>query len=367
MDTGEIRASDKERQAVIDRLSSACGDGQLTLDEFSERSGEVWAAVTRGQLDEITATSACRCPRRDRPPSLRPAPRPNRSHAGAGGSSRSWAANISAVVGGPIATSAAFALMGGVHIDFRDATLESDEIDITAWSVMGDVHVTVPDGIPVDFSGFMLIGRGATLVSCRAAPGGTEDPASVAMGCGLDRRAQQATRQENDDEADGGARPPKWAKHIRQLQNLEQNLENQRQNRARTRHVGYRTGCPHRLRRHRRHPSSSGARDRRVHRHRRLDAPRRFAGRPAVAGPVAGPLCDDARRGRTARWHRGEDPRRRPPAHVHQPPAGGAVRRVVPDRARQGRAEDPGFALEARVGVHAGEVERRGRTLSGAT
>jgi len=54
VEDGEIRASDAERQAVIARLSAACGDGQLTLDEFSDRSGDVWAAVTRGQLDEIT-------------------------------------------------------------------------------------------------------------------------------------------------------------------------------------------------------------------------------------------------------------------------------------------------------------------------
>ena len=32
-----IRASDAERDATVERLSTAAGDGRLTLEEFSQR------------------------------------------------------------------------------------------------------------------------------------------------------------------------------------------------------------------------------------------------------------------------------------------------------------------------------------------
>ena len=46
----ETRASDEERQLVIERLREETTAGRLTLDEFDERVGEVWTAKTRGEL-----------------------------------------------------------------------------------------------------------------------------------------------------------------------------------------------------------------------------------------------------------------------------------------------------------------------------
>ncbi len=39
-----IRASDAERDATVDRLSVATGDGRLTLEEFSQRMERATAA-----------------------------------------------------------------------------------------------------------------------------------------------------------------------------------------------------------------------------------------------------------------------------------------------------------------------------------
>ena len=50
----DVRVSDAERQAVVDRLSSAVGDRLITLDEFAEHSGRAYAAVTRAELDDAT-------------------------------------------------------------------------------------------------------------------------------------------------------------------------------------------------------------------------------------------------------------------------------------------------------------------------
>lgn len=57
MVTGEpegVRASDGEREAVVERLSRALSQGRVDLVEFEERVRAVYAAVTREQLDELT-------------------------------------------------------------------------------------------------------------------------------------------------------------------------------------------------------------------------------------------------------------------------------------------------------------------------
>lgn len=50
-DVFDARASDEERQRVIERLRAETTAGRLTLDEFDERVGEVWGAKTRRELE----------------------------------------------------------------------------------------------------------------------------------------------------------------------------------------------------------------------------------------------------------------------------------------------------------------------------
>jgi hypothetical protein len=49
-----IRASDQERESVVDILRDAYTDGRLTLDEFEERSSAAYAAKTWTDLRELT-------------------------------------------------------------------------------------------------------------------------------------------------------------------------------------------------------------------------------------------------------------------------------------------------------------------------
>lgn len=49
-----IRASDKERESVVDVLRDAYTDGRLTLDEFEERTSAAYAAKTWTELRELT-------------------------------------------------------------------------------------------------------------------------------------------------------------------------------------------------------------------------------------------------------------------------------------------------------------------------
>ncbi|WP_308257479.1 DUF1707 SHOCT-like domain-containing protein [Pseudonocardia lacus] len=51
----EVRIGDRERREVDARLQQAYADGVLTLTEYEERSGHVWAARTRSELAPLVA------------------------------------------------------------------------------------------------------------------------------------------------------------------------------------------------------------------------------------------------------------------------------------------------------------------------
>ena len=50
-----IRASDQERESVVDVLRDAYTDGRLTLEEFEERTSAAYASRTWGDLRELTS------------------------------------------------------------------------------------------------------------------------------------------------------------------------------------------------------------------------------------------------------------------------------------------------------------------------
>jgi Domain of unknown function (DUF1707) len=57
-DLPEMRASDADRDRVIDVLRSAVGDGRLTAEEFEERLGAALSSRTLGELATLTADLA---------------------------------------------------------------------------------------------------------------------------------------------------------------------------------------------------------------------------------------------------------------------------------------------------------------------
>jgi len=50
----DIRASDADRDAVVERLRRALSQGRLTVAEFDERATAAYAAKTHGDLEELT-------------------------------------------------------------------------------------------------------------------------------------------------------------------------------------------------------------------------------------------------------------------------------------------------------------------------
>ncbi len=50
----DVRASDADRDAVVERLRRALGQGRLTMAEFDERAAAAYAAKTHGELNVLT-------------------------------------------------------------------------------------------------------------------------------------------------------------------------------------------------------------------------------------------------------------------------------------------------------------------------
>jgi class 3 adenylate cyclase len=147
--TGEHRpealVSDAERDQVVALIAKYCGEGRLTLDEFTQRVEVVLAARTRAQLDEVLSDL----------PSAPALPRvvPTSSHVVAvfGGASRRgrWR---------PGARLRATAVFGGVDLDLRSAELQGSEIEVRAVALFGGVDIVVPEGVAVELSGLSVFG-----------------------------------------------------------------------------------------------------------------------------------------------------------------------------------------------------------------
>jgi hypothetical protein len=54
-DHENMRASDADRQETVERLRTALDDGRLKLEEYLERMGHAYEAVTYGDLGPLTA------------------------------------------------------------------------------------------------------------------------------------------------------------------------------------------------------------------------------------------------------------------------------------------------------------------------
>ena len=176
--SAKIRASDAEREAVVERLRVATAEGRLTFGELTERTEAAYTATTRGELVPITA---------DLPEVSSPPAAPVRAAARA---EREW---VVAVMGDsgrqgrwrverPLA---AVAVMGDVVLDLRGAEVPQGHVDITATAVMGDIKIYVPDGVDVQLSGIAVMGD--KKVAVREAPAGRTAPrvvvrATVVMG-----------------------------------------------------------------------------------------------------------------------------------------------------------------------------------------
>ena len=71
-DRMEMRASDRDRQEVVDRLRAGLDDGRLAMEEYVERAGRAYQALTYGDLDRLQADLPASGARRPEIPAVGP-------------------------------------------------------------------------------------------------------------------------------------------------------------------------------------------------------------------------------------------------------------------------------------------------------
>ena len=81
IDDGGIRASDSDRENVVEILRDAYSAGRLTLEEFDERTTAAFAARTWGALRELTLDLPHQPQLAAAPPAPVPAPGPRPGHS----------------------------------------------------------------------------------------------------------------------------------------------------------------------------------------------------------------------------------------------------------------------------------------------
>lgn len=149
---GELRVSDRDRDATVSTLGEHAAAGRLTLDELEDRASRALAARTRDDLDALT---------RDLPSAsgttvaAQPVPSGRRAVrwmvAIMGGSQRRGRFRIGSAVN-------VVNIMGGDEIDLRDAEIEGNETVMNMVSIMGGSNVYVPHTVDVEIGGLSIMG-----------------------------------------------------------------------------------------------------------------------------------------------------------------------------------------------------------------
>ena len=155
-DPSLLRISDNDRQKVADVLRDAAGEGRIDLEELDERLELTWGAKTYADLVPITADLHLPA----HPPRTAPVARP---YAGPVVGHASSTAIMGECKRQGVWTvpehHSAFALMGSVVIDLREAQLSAHHTQINASSIMGEVKIIVPAHMHVVVDGTPIMGE----------------------------------------------------------------------------------------------------------------------------------------------------------------------------------------------------------------
>ncbi|MFI5732262.1 DUF1707 domain-containing protein [Kribbella sp. NPDC051587] len=161
-----LRASDIDRDQVVDVLRDALMTGRLTQDEHAERLEQTLQARTLGELEPITsdllqhpvAPSAPMVPAQVASNS----PVPIEYPANPDDSFTTMVAIFSGVERKGRwrvkRRTNAFAVFGGQDLDMTDAVFEGKEVTIWTFAVFGGVDITVPEGVAVRNEGVGIFG-----------------------------------------------------------------------------------------------------------------------------------------------------------------------------------------------------------------
>jgi hypothetical protein len=152
-----LRVSDAEREEIVTWLSAACAEGRLTLEEMGGRVSAAYAAVTRADLEPLTIDlPAATTMHAQSAAGLPAAPAPVRTK-------RKWYVTIMGQLKRCIVrlpdNTVVVTIMGESKLDLRRSLIDSPEIRMTMYLMMGEQQVIVPEGVEVEVTGFVLMGE----------------------------------------------------------------------------------------------------------------------------------------------------------------------------------------------------------------
>ncbi|MFJ5549774.1 DUF1707 domain-containing protein [Streptomyces sp. NPDC093225] len=165
----ELRASDADRELVVERLRDALAEGRLDMGEFEERLEAAYTSRTYGELAPLTRDLP------GAPPVAPPAPVGSAEHRAVEPGAASWPGRIGGQGTSSTAVAVmsgferkgrwtvpqrfnAVAVMGGGEIDLREADFAAREVVVNCVAVMGGIEITVPPGVEVDMRGLGVMG-----------------------------------------------------------------------------------------------------------------------------------------------------------------------------------------------------------------
>jgi hypothetical protein len=156
-DPSGLRISDADRHKVAEVLREAAGDGRIDLVELDERLEAAYSAKTYGELVPITADLPVQ--RADQRPA---APQRTVPVTGLASYTSSMAIMSECSRRGAWmvpAQHSAFAMMGQVILDLREAHFATREVTITANAIMASVDIVVNAGTAVVVHGVGIMGE----------------------------------------------------------------------------------------------------------------------------------------------------------------------------------------------------------------
>jgi len=165
-DTGELRASNADRERVAAALHEAATEGRIDLNELDARLAQVYGARTYAEL--VPLTRDLPAPRAEFTPapftSAPPAPAPQAYPASSMAMpASSWAiAVMSGFKRAGMWTVPArfncFAFWGGGTVDLREAVFSEATVTINAVAIMGGIDIIVPENATVHVNGVGIMG-----------------------------------------------------------------------------------------------------------------------------------------------------------------------------------------------------------------
>ena len=148
MDDASLRASDADREQTLAALREHMVAGRLTLEEFCARADAALRAGVAGELAHLQD---------DLPNALMKSP-----------DSRRRPARFTAALLGHVVRRGRFRLrrwafaasaFGDLDFDLRNATMDTEQAEVTVLAAFGNVDIYVPEGVNVDVGGLTVFGH----------------------------------------------------------------------------------------------------------------------------------------------------------------------------------------------------------------